>query len=77
MRAAAAWPCPGSSGISVNGRRRHGRRLFRARRNCAAWMDQEDRDAVAEELIAKCDAILHLAFETIALRWVITAKNTN
>ena len=29
-------------------------------------MDQEDRDAVAEELIAKCDAILHLAFETIA-----------
>ena len=36
MRAAAAWPCPGSSGISVNGRRRHGRRLFRARRNCAA-----------------------------------------
>lgn len=29
-------------------------------------MDQEDRDAVAEELIAKCDEILHLAFGNAA-----------
>ncbi len=40
-------------------------------------MDQEDRDAVAEELIAKCDAILHLAFETIAFEMGYNGENTN